>query len=64
MSCVACVQASPNSKKVGQLSKGDIVTVLEETQWEGEEYVRCEDGWLSVKSASGRANLRPVKDEL
>ena len=40
------------------------MTVLEETQWEGEEYVRCEDGWLSVNSASGRANLRLVKDEL
>ena len=57
-------QASPNSKKIGQLGKGDIVIVLEETRWEGEEYVRCEDGWLSVNSASGRANLRAVNDEL
>jgi hypothetical protein len=64
VACVVRVQASPNSKKVGQLVKGAIVTVLEETQWEGEEYVRCEDGWLSVNSASGRANLRLVKDEL
>lgn len=61
---VLCVQVSPSSKRVGQLAKGDIVTVLEEAKWEGEEYVRCEEGWLSVNSPSGKANLRPVKDEL
>lgn len=58
------VQVSPSSKRVGQLAKGDIVTVLEESQWEGEEFVRCEQGWLGVNSPSGRANLRPVNDEL
>lgn len=66
LSCgsICCVQVSPSSKKIGQLSKGNIVTVLEEADWEGEEYVRCEDGWLSVHSPSGRTNLRPVKDDL
>ena len=58
------MQVSPSSKRVGQLAKGDIVTVLEESEWEGEEYVRCDAGWLSVNSPSGKANLRPAKDEL
>ena len=59
-----CAQVSPSSKRVGQLAKGDVVTVLEEAKWEGEEFVRCEEGWLSVNSPSGKANLRPVKDEI
>ena len=39
-----------------------MVTVLEEDEWEGEEYVRCEEGWFGVKSPSGRDNLKPIKD--
>ena len=55
-------RASPSSKKLGHLSKGTVVTVLEEDEWEGEEYVRCEEGWFGVKSPSGRDNLKPIKD--
>ena len=33
-------------------------------QYEGEERVRCEAGWLSTQSASGRENLERVKGEL
>ena len=51
---------SPSSRKVAELEKGSVVVVLERKNYDGEERLRCHEGWLSARSAKGKKNLRPA----
>ena len=40
-----------------------VIEVLETADYNGEERVRCMQGWLSTRNANDRANIKPRKDD-
>ena len=40
-----------------------VIEVLETADYNGEERVRCAQGWFSARNANDRANIKLIKDK-